>query len=274
MTAVLLALLHLVVTAAKLCGPGGGPAVIAENLLLKQQLIVLRRPRQRAPNLTVGDRLVCGFGSLFLPPGRIRRVAIGVRPSTLLRFHQALVRCKYRRLCSSRRRPQKPGPNGPSEALIRTIVELKARNPRFGCPRMARIISRTFGVDIDKNVVDRILSKHYRPSPGGAGPLWLSFIGHMADSFWSVATSRYEPILLHSYGVRVVLDHCTRGREGSCWNARDRECELAVQNFSASCIDQPFHEGMRRWHMRHRVDVIHLAPRKFAVQRLSANNGS
>jgi len=28
-------------------------AVIAENLLLKQQLIVLRRPRQRAPNLTV-----------------------------------------------------------------------------------------------------------------------------------------------------------------------------------------------------------------------------
>ena len=47
----LLPLLHLAVTAAKLCRPGGVRAVIAENLLLKQQLIVLRRSRQRAPNL-------------------------------------------------------------------------------------------------------------------------------------------------------------------------------------------------------------------------------
>ena len=33
---------------ATLCGLGGVRAVIAEHLLLKQQLIVLRRPRQRA----------------------------------------------------------------------------------------------------------------------------------------------------------------------------------------------------------------------------------
>ena len=45
----LLTLLHLAVMTATLCGPGGVRAVIAENLLLKQQLIVVRRPRQRAP---------------------------------------------------------------------------------------------------------------------------------------------------------------------------------------------------------------------------------
>ena len=44
----LLTLLHLTVMTATLCGPGGVRAVIAEHLLLKQQLIVLRRPRQRA----------------------------------------------------------------------------------------------------------------------------------------------------------------------------------------------------------------------------------
>ena len=71
----LLTLLHRAVTAAKLCGPGGVRAVIAENLLLKQQLIVLRRARQRAPNLGVGDRLLCGFGSLFLSPARSDRRA-------------------------------------------------------------------------------------------------------------------------------------------------------------------------------------------------------
>ena len=68
----LLALFYVAVMTAKLCGPGGVRAVIAENLLLKQQLIVLRRGRQRAPNLTLSDRLLCGFGSLFLSAGRIR----------------------------------------------------------------------------------------------------------------------------------------------------------------------------------------------------------
>src|SRR5689334_7516460 len=80
----LLTLLHLAIVAARLCGPGGVRTVIAENLLLKQQLIVLRRGRQRAPNLTRSDRLVYGFWSLFLAPGRLRKVAVALRPSTLL----------------------------------------------------------------------------------------------------------------------------------------------------------------------------------------------
>ena len=48
MTDLLLALLHVAVVTAKLCGTDGVRAVIAENLLLKQQLIVLGRTRQRA----------------------------------------------------------------------------------------------------------------------------------------------------------------------------------------------------------------------------------
>src|SRR3984893_755011 len=206
----LLALLRLAVSTAKLGGQCGMRAVIAENLLLKQQLIVLRRARHRAPNLTLRDRLLCGVGSLFLSAGRIRTVAIGFRPSTLLAWHQALVRRKYRRLFSSSPCPKKPGPKGPSQALIQAIVELKSRNPRFGCPRIARIISQTYGVDIDKNVVHRVLSKHYRPAPGGTGPSWLSFIGHTTDSLWSVDLFRCESIVLRSYWVLVVMDQCTR----------------------------------------------------------------
>jgi hypothetical protein len=199
----LLALLHLAVVAARLCGPGGVRAVIAENLLLKQQLIVLRRARRRAPKLTLADRVLCGFESLFLNPGRIRTLAIALRPSTLLEFHRALVRRKYRRLFSSTAGPSRPGPKGPAEAVIRAIVELKSRNPRFGCPRIARIISQTFGVDIDRNVVYRVLSKHYRQVPGGTGPSWLSFIGHTTDSLWSVDLFRCESIVLRSYWVLV-----------------------------------------------------------------------
>ena len=105
----LLALLHLAVVAAKLCGAGGVRAVMAENLLLKQQLIALRRARKRAPNLSSSDRLLCGFCSIFLSPGRIRKAALALQPSTLLAFHQALVRRKYCRLFSSTSCSKKAG---------------------------------------------------------------------------------------------------------------------------------------------------------------------
>ena len=154
--------------------------------------------------------MLFGFWALFLSPGRIRKVAIGVRPSTLLAFHQALVRRTYRRLFSSSACPKQPGPKGPSEALLQAIVELTSRNPRFGCPRIARIISRTFGVNIDKHVVYRVLSTHSRPIPGGTGPSWLSFIGHTTDSLWSVDLFRCESIVLRSDWVLVVMDQFTR----------------------------------------------------------------
>jgi len=156
-------------------GPTGTNAVIAKNLLLKQQLLVATRSRRRAPNLSLPDRFLMGFWSLCLRPRRIAKTAVSIRPSTLFQFHRYLVRRKYRRLFSSKRKT-KPGPKDPSEPLIRTIVELKRRNPSFGCPRIALILSKTFGIQIDKNVVRRVLVKHYRPESGGGGPSWLTFL--------------------------------------------------------------------------------------------------
>jgi hypothetical protein len=53
--------IHLLVTFAKLLRPGGVRAVAAESLLLKHQLLISNRSRQRAPNLTQTDRFVLGF---------------------------------------------------------------------------------------------------------------------------------------------------------------------------------------------------------------------
>jgi hypothetical protein len=50
---------------------------------LAAALVVLRVCRvelERAPNLTPSDRLLCGFWSIFLSPGRIRKAAIALRP--------------------------------------------------------------------------------------------------------------------------------------------------------------------------------------------------
>ena len=102
---------HLLVTIAKLLRPGGVRIVAAENTLLKQQLLVVNRSRRRAPNLSPLDRFLFGFWSLLLGERRIPRVAIILRPSTLLSFHDALKRRKYRLLYTPQRRGI-PGPKG------------------------------------------------------------------------------------------------------------------------------------------------------------------
>ena len=202
-------LFHLLTTLAKLIRPGGGRTVIAENLLLKQQLTIHSRTRERAPNLSTQDRALLGFWSLFLNPRRIVRSAIIIKPSTLLSFHNALKKRKYRQLYSPGR-GGKPGPKGPSAEVIHAIVEMKRRNPRFGCPRIAQQINLAFDLELDKDVVRRILTTHYRPDPNNRGPSWLTTIGHAKDSLWSVDLFRCESILLRSHWVMVVMDQYTR----------------------------------------------------------------
>ena len=109
---------HLLVTVAKLLGPGGARAIAAESLLLKHQLQISNRCRRRAPNLTSLDRFVLGLTSLFVSPRRISQLAAILKPATLFKFHRALVDRKYRLLFSSSLSRRKPGPKGPSTELV------------------------------------------------------------------------------------------------------------------------------------------------------------
>src|SRR5438128_11694512 len=81
-------------------------------------------------------------------PARVLHSAIVLKPSTLLHFHHVLVKRKYRLLFSPRRRSQ-PGPKGPSQELIAAVVEMKRRNPTWGCRRIAEQMALAFGADID-----------------------------------------------------------------------------------------------------------------------------
>jgi hypothetical protein len=67
-----------------------------------QQLLVINRPRRRAPNLTTLGRFLLGFWSLFLNPHRVQSAAVIIRPSMFPKFHNILKKRKYRLLNSSR----------------------------------------------------------------------------------------------------------------------------------------------------------------------------
>src|SRR5260370_19958148 len=75
---------HLIATLARLLGPGGVRSLVAESLLLKHQLLIVNRSRQRSPNLSAGDRILAGLLALLVRPTRLLRSAIALKPSTLL----------------------------------------------------------------------------------------------------------------------------------------------------------------------------------------------
>ena len=200
---------HLLTTVARLASPGGVRSVVAESVLVKHQLLILNRSRQRAPNLRLSDRIVAGCCALFMRPSRLIRSAIVLKPSTLLHLHHILTRRKYRLLFSPVGR-RKPGPHGPSKELIDMILATKQRNPSWGCPRIAQQIALAFGVPLDKDVVRRVLAAHYQPKPDAGGPSWLTFLGHSKDSLWSTDIFRCESAALRTYWILVVMDQYTR----------------------------------------------------------------
>jgi putative transposase len=192
-------------TLAHLIGPGGIRSVVAESIIVKHQLVVLIRSRERAPHLRASDRFVAGLCAFLIRPAHLVRSIVVLKPSTLLHFHQALKNRKYRLLFFQTGR-RKSGPKGPSQELIDAFIQMKRRNPTWGCPRIAQQIALAFGVEVDKDVVSRILALHFRPVRESRGPSWLTFLGHMKDSLWSVDLFRVQVRDTESALGLVVMD--------------------------------------------------------------------
>ncbi len=165
--------------------------------------------------MTPWDRLFVGLCSLWIAPGRWKKLAVVVWPSTLRRVHEALVRRKYR--------------------FIHTA---KRRNLRFGCLKIAQQISYAFGIEIDKDVVRRILEKHHLPASGDDGPSWLTAIAHAKDSLWSLDLFKCESIVLQSDWVMVIIDVFTRRCMGYAVARGDIDGPAVFQMFNAAMAQQ------------------------------------
>ncbi len=164
-------------------------------------------------------------------PTRLLRSAIVLKPSTILSFHRTLVKRKYRLLFTPKTRG-KPGPSGPSPELVSAILEIKRRNLNFGYQRIADQISLVFDIKIDKDVVRRVLARHYRPQPGSNGPSWFTILGHSKDSLWSVDFFRCESLILKSHWVMVFMDQFSRRIVGFAAHAGTLDGPTACRLFN------------------------------------------
>ena len=124
-------------------------------LVLRHELEVLRRQVAR-PRLRAADRALLAAAARHLP--RSSRGARLVTPRTLLRWHRALVRRKWRQPPGQRRRPPTPSE---VQALV---LRLARENPRWGHRRIGGELAK-LGCGVSPSTIRRLLAagkRHHR----------------------------------------------------------------------------------------------------------------
>src|SRR2546425_7576928 len=103
--------------------------LLAENLLLRQQLAVLTRPTRKRPRLCARDRLF--WVLVRLVRGEWYRHLVLVKPETVVRWHRLGWRLFWR--WRSRARIGRPRVSPEGREVIATIAQ---ENPRWGAERI------------------------------------------------------------------------------------------------------------------------------------------
>jgi putative transposase len=172
-----------------------------ELLVLRHELAILRRQVGR-PKLGMADRALLAAAAVHLP--RPQRAVLLVTPRTLLRWHRALVRRKWR---------QPPGRVGrpPLSPEIRELVLRFAReNPRWGHRRICGEL-RKLGFMVSATSVRRLLARAgLEPAPRRGGPSWREFLQSQASSIIACDFLTVETILLRRLYVLFFISHGTR----------------------------------------------------------------
>src|ERR1700704_7027669 len=101
----------------------------AENLVLRQQLNVLRRRTPKRPHLNNTDRFLFVWLYRWFPS--VLQVVAIVRPETIIRWHPAGFRAYWR----WKSRPRSGRPKTPLE-IRQLIREISVADPLWGAPRI------------------------------------------------------------------------------------------------------------------------------------------
>jgi hypothetical protein len=140
----------------------------AENVVLRHQLIVLRRKVRGRVRLTNNDRLF--FIQLYRWFPSILQVLTIIQPETFLRWHRTGFRCYWR--WKSRSRGGRPLIEADLRALIR---RMSIENPLWGAPRIHGELLK-LGFAVAQSSVARYMVKRRGPPSQG----WRTFLRNHA----------------------------------------------------------------------------------------------
>lgn len=171
----------------------------AENLALRQQLIVLKRNQNR-PKLKERDRLFWVLLSRIWSGWR--DALLIVQPDTVVRWHKKAFKRYWRRKSRTAKRGRPP-----MDPEVRALIlKMADANPLWGAPKIHGELLE-LGIVISERTVSNLLRRHRRKPPSQT---WRTFIkNHMPDmvgvDFLVVRTIRFRLLF-----VFVILSHTRR----------------------------------------------------------------
>ena len=175
-------------------------ALVAENALLRQQILVLRRAAPSRPRLHAEDRLILVF--LARLNTAWRDALHVVKPDTLLRWHRDLFTLLWRH--KSRRR----GARGRLRVeLIDLIQAMATANGLWGAERIRGELLK-LGIRVSKRTVQQYM-RSVRPR-GQHGQTWGTFLRNHTHDIWACDVLQLYDAWFRPIYAFFIVAHGTR----------------------------------------------------------------
>jgi transposase InsO family protein len=175
--------------------------LLAENALLRQQLIVLRR-RTKTPRLTWRQRLSLLFLARWLP--NWKQVVQIIKPDTLLRWHREGFRLIWK--LKSRTQVQTQ-PQRLAAETIALIQRMARENPLWGAERIRGELLK-----LNIKVAKRTIQKYRQVvrSKPPAGQSWSTFLKTHGKDIWACDFVPVVTLFFKTIHAFVIVHHESR----------------------------------------------------------------
>src|SRR5213080_1977538 len=170
--------------------------LIAENALLRQQLIVLRRQVKR-PTFSRTDRIL-----LVLLARLVRtwqQALLIVQPDTLLRWHRELFRLYWKR----RSKASSHQPKVAAETIA-LIGEMATNNRLWGAERIRGELLK-LGIRVCKRTIQKYMRNVRVPQP--RGQKWSTFLHHHAEEIWACDFLQVTDLFFRPLFAFFIIEH-------------------------------------------------------------------
>jgi transposase InsO family protein len=173
--------------------------LLAENALLRQQLIVLKRSVKR-PRLRRRDRIV--VVALSRLNSAWKDALVIVQPDTLLRWHRQMFKLVWWR--KSRPKTRRLRVALDAIALIRRIARA---NLLWGAERIRGELLK-LGIKVSKRTIQKYAKKSHRPSPKGQN--WETFLKNHAHDIWACDFLQVYDLFFRPIFLFFIIEHGSR----------------------------------------------------------------
>ncbi|MDX2494907.1 MAG: integrase core domain-containing protein [Desulfuromusa sp.] len=169
----------------------------AENLALRQQLVVMKRANKR-PKIRMVDRLFWVVLSRIWTPWR--KSLVIVKPDTVVHWHRKGFKLFWKFKSKGSGRPQV------SREICDLVRRMAAANPSWGAPRIHGELLR-LGFEVSERTVSNLMPR--RSTNSEPSQSWRTFLknhaGKCSIDFFTVPTATFNILF-----VLVILRHCRR----------------------------------------------------------------